>query len=157
MMKKVMRYGTLIPIVLAFLSLGFIFSCALSPVQQEVGLVTLNFGPANSSKQSGTSDPVALPAFSSISVKVLGTGIPEKEYSPAQFSAPLVITVPAGINRSIMIKAIPAPSGTAPSLAKSYSGLAVFDLAIGETKNIPIKLAVSETKIYLLDQRNGNL
>jgi hypothetical protein len=91
----------------------------------------------------------ALPAFSSITVKVSGSDMSPVTATATGYAGSLSIQVPAGSGRLVELTAVPASGSTAPIFAKSYFGSTTADLSEGQTTSVTIKLALSETKLIL--------
>ncbi len=166
-MKKCSLFVFAVSLTVTFSSL----SCSDSesklkplPAGQTAVIINLNLPPENPTASDNSiwnkirsffiKDAVAQTApanFSSISVTVTGADMSavQQTFSPSPM---ITVNAPAGNARRFDILANVAPGD--PSAALSFSGTATADLAEGTVVDLPITMALNETKIVVPDSAN---
>jgi hypothetical protein len=136
--------------VFGIVAAALALSCAPSVSHGgDYGTVQVGFG-NSAARAFATGWPGAtLPTFSSVTVKVTGTGMSPVTATASGFSGSISVQVPAGNNRLVELTAVPAAGSGAPEFAKSYYGTATVNLTEGQTTAITIKLSLGESKIVM--------
>ncbi len=160
-MKRALRLA-IIPIALAGMILTF--SCSDSehriPFGYARAVINLNLPPETPDAQAGLIEKIrrllvpdalaqtAPAAFSSITVRVTGPDIAliEKSFAPY---ATISLGVPAGALRIFDVTAYVAPGDM--SGAASFHGTASANCPAGATVNVPVVMALSETRLLVPD------
>jgi hypothetical protein len=135
--------------VATVIACALVVSCAAHTTNDEYGSLEVSFGSHRGLETGWPSGTV--PSFSSVTVTVSSSDMSSVTMSASGSSGSIKVQVPAGDNRLVQIKAVPASGSGAPYFAKSYGGSATVSLQKGETKSIPIKLSLLESKILLQD------
>ena len=123
--------------------------CAAHVSKADYSTLTIAVGPSRE-LETGWPDG-SVPAFGSVVVTVSAADMDTITQTATPYDKNITMKIPAGNDRLVAVRAMPASAGTAPYFAKAYVGSASVDIGAGETKTVPLKLDMSETKIILPD------
>jgi hypothetical protein len=140
-------------LLFSILPFAVIFTSCAASLSKAGDYGTISIALGGSQKRALESGWVGgvLPVFGSVTVKVSGGDMSDVTVVGSPSSTNITLQVPAGSNRLVQVSAVPAVGSTAPAFATAYGGSATVDVKEQSTTSIPIKLALSATKIFIPD------